>query len=433
MKYFYICLILHLCWFPCKAQDNVVSEQIAKQYLENLIASQSSGALVLVEFKKTNGVSKTIQGAQGYEVDYDMIIQATQPVWKDWMENMIWKDYKVSVVAPSKSSMPMTQITNAMRFRGQAQFQMTENGWRGISFSNSEKADLNYDAIEKKKVQEQKAAIVEQNKQVISSLVNDPGVQNSSNCFDYSPDPIGGHGAIQLKFKNNDTANEIEFGLFRSAVTKRFVVSRRLRAIPENSFVNLPDNYDFGIVEIEFDNVLYQTIPQQDGSMSYSMEVRYHYGIIDSTGKMVFKEDITQKAGSGILEVLSKEEAQMNVYDKIQNWAGTFMHYFFTFQVEIISIDETKGNKIKEITVNNGQLMDPQTDLDIKFYKKSDVELRGSSIFVKSAPIAKGEVKRIHENGTAKVKIWESQEVLKTYIDEGIALYIITYPKALRK
>jgi len=109
----------------------------AKDYLQQKIADESGNAFKLESFTKTNGVEHELMGMKIYTLEWDAQVSVQKEVWKSRMETSInfltydtWGDFKVMTKVPKEFVNKAHLIAGTtIRFKGDCEFQKTDNGW----------------------------------------------------------------------------------------------------------------------------------------------------------------------------------------------------------------------------------------------------------------------------------------------------------------
>ena len=183
----------------------------AKSYMENIIRSQSEGAIILTDFQKMNGIIENGFGPQRYNFEYELTIEAQKDFWKtsedaalfkDWF----WSNFKV-VYQGSKGG--WDDWEHAYKFfpqgsrvaiKGNLPFEKTDNGWRVTDlnmFSKGFKNKSSRDLSENKKPAIQSGYIgdyVNGKKNGHGKMVYKDG---SSYDGEWKDDKINGYGTVR--------------------------------------------------------------------------------------------------------------------------------------------------------------------------------------------------------------------------------------------
>jgi hypothetical protein len=113
----------------------------AKAYMEEIIRTESEGAIILKDFKKKNGVIENGFGAQRYKFEYELTIEAQRDFWKTSEDAALFKDWYWTnfKVVNHGSKGGWDDWGHTYRFysqgsqvliKGVLPFEKTDNGWR---------------------------------------------------------------------------------------------------------------------------------------------------------------------------------------------------------------------------------------------------------------------------------------------------------------
>lgn len=105
------------------------SESDAKQILENQIQQNSGGFIKLVSFRKTNGIEKQIDGAEGYELEWTATMEFTA--------DCLWDPSNFTAIPPQNIVGALLNLDkqkarggDKVELSGATAFEKTEKGWR---------------------------------------------------------------------------------------------------------------------------------------------------------------------------------------------------------------------------------------------------------------------------------------------------------------
>lgn len=150
-KYFFIVAVLSLLIILSCSKDE--RPEIVRDYINKKVNQESEYSIELMNFNKTNGISKELMGQELYELEFTATVEMLRDIWK--RGNPIegyWNNFYVFLEEPSgwdrftAGSVRHLIQGQQLILNGTINLENTENGWRvkdGFVIKNIQDGGIN--------------------------------------------------------------------------------------------------------------------------------------------------------------------------------------------------------------------------------------------------------------------------------------------------
>lgn len=407
-------------------------------YLKKKLETESGGALEFIDFKKTDGASKILDGQNWYTLYFTFTFQPKVTVYKSGNSGFVgglsgyWKDFKIykeklggwDAMLESPDGQKEYKQNQPIKLSGITELFKTETGWK-ISTTRFNKEEL-LGSTEINQIEEEKIARVnsdlnnsssnyeyneiEKRNYIVASIPNLPDATIEVSKID----------ASQTNFNITELQNNIISEFERS---KRFESTNKSR--PKNIIT-----YEFTINRFTNEYSQGKKLFSNEPYAGYSCMLNFTYTISDEN-RIIKKETIGIQGGDFMLST-PKDKANDECLKNFTSTIKNIIYFYNPISCNFINVESSdKKGFPKLINIDNGKYFDSDMNVYFAIVEPNNISYSQGELKYTNA-IATCELKKV-EGENINCKILSGEQNLKTYIDSGKKFIAVSSIKKLPK
>lgn len=394
-------------------------------YLKNKLETESAGALQYLDFKKTDGASKVVDGQNWYTLYFTFTFQPTINVWKNgnsgitsfaaggfWTDFKVWTKELTGWDAHLAMDQKLYKANQPIRLTGRSELYKTETGWK-ISKLTFNRQEL-LSASEASQMEKEKVAAI--NSTLNNSSSSNPYNQIEKRTYFVNNLPNFKNATIELS-KIESLSTNFNVSEVQDIIIKAFENSSRFESNTSDKSVN-NFSYEFTITSLNYTFDQGKKAVSNEPYAGYSCKLLLKYKLVNKTNNStVYEETLTFEGGDPKLDT-DKSNAYNLCLKRLSKTISNLILFYSPVLSNFESVESSdKKGFPKFIYLDNSKYF--STDMNIFFVivEESNIYYKGGKLTYSNA-IATCDLKGINDN-KLKCKILSGEEKLKSYIDNG--------------
>lgn len=415
---------------------SVVTQEALDNHFKNFF-SEKRPALKFIGVSKKNGVKREIYGQKIYEVEYELIIEATQDLYISDMMSINGNGFKKDFSYLTKQPQGWDAYMNAgskklgkgqrVVANGTLNFEETDNGWRAKGFNNKNYKTVASDYMSPKMAQQQaeaKAQQAEDNAKRIAQLKKDldwrtddiePVIFDQA-YYSLKNIPFFGDGNSRFLIKpmrsytgRNDVASNIQNTFYEALKS-----TNRFSETNEESYSQSANkaNYMFLITRVDFNfkDTGYQCSIKVSGKAK---------GTYNQPNTYPFDYSLNLDAkSSSYKKNMSKVQALNDALENFKKAVRGMVYKYEPIQIDFLRIEIDKKGKVDQIVFKKPEHFINTSKMKFIFMKPSDLSVEDGQFKIKGKIgdcVFKGEI--IRDEIICDVSGGKNKKAIANYIN----------------
>lgn len=381
-----------------------VTQESLNQYFSNYLQAKRP-ALKFIGVDKVNGIKREIYGQKVYEIEYQLIMEASQNLFiSDMMSingNGFKNDFSYLTKEPqgwdSYMSGGTKKIAKGQRIvaSGTINFEETDNGWRANNFKNKNYKTVSSNYISPKMAEQKK----QDDTNKLESLVK-AGDWKSADIAETELSPIYYQATHVPIFKNsinkfltyklktckscrNDNIKDID-----NAIKKTLGGLNRYTSSSKEELVNSPNSsrITFYITNISFKHLGLKENGDDKGfscTIDYAISMRYKF---NSPQTIEGKDRRTFSASPTLFKYYPNKKSAFNgALVKLKQNIHGFMMKYEPYALDIISLEVDKKGRSEKVLLKKPQLFPNIKKGEFIVFRKGELSIKDNRYSLNSS------------------------------------------------